>query len=369
MQRRGQKKEPEPLDAARAEWFDRVKAGDVAAVETLLARGRHLEEAGPSSSGSGSARAEVRCDRGATALHHAVHAGLLDVARLLLRAGLDANARCTVAGGTPLMWAASQNQQGSVRLLLEEGADAGRPAAPPGSVVGWDTETSGTPMGETALMVAAQYGFPGVCRILVEWGHLHDQNEYGQTALHIAALFGRPEAAAALIDAGAELEYRDSFGATPLLLAAERGQQDAVFTLLWRGADVRAQDLGDATAAQAAEAGGHNHVAGLCKHWRTGALRYWGPELHSYFPACFRRSVQAALLCTVGSGGRGRENPLRVLQDHGILDNVFHQLLLSTMECAPAEHVPEPPALSPTTSVAGDDHDDHGPADSDVSAA
>ena len=73
----------------RTAWFAAVNAGDAEAVQALLARGCHLEHDG----------VEVRCDRGATAMHHAVVAADLQVARLLLRAGLNSNARCTVAGG------------------------------------------------------------------------------------------------------------------------------------------------------------------------------------------------------------------------------------------------------------------------------
>jgi hypothetical protein len=41
-------------------------------------------------------------------------------------------------------------------------------------------QTAGTPLGETALMVAAQYGHEEAVALLAAVGHVEDANEYGQ---------------------------------------------------------------------------------------------------------------------------------------------------------------------------------------------
>ena len=117
-----------PLRGVRAAWFAAVKAGDVAAAGALLAGGAHLDESG----------AELRCERGATALMWAAAEGHEDLLRMLLAHGCDVKARCSRAGGSALVWAASRNQLQSLRTLLAAGADAGRPAPPPDAH--WDVQ-------------------------------------------------------------------------------------------------------------------------------------------------------------------------------------------------------------------------------------
>ena len=107
------------------------------------------------------------------------------------------------------------------------------------------------PAGNCLLHVAA--GQPGgsdelfglVLAAAVAGGGLESRNLAGCTALHCAAVRGQAVAAAALLDAGADLEAHDSFGSTPLLLAAGGGAPAAhelAALLLARGADVTVSD-------------------------------------------------------------------------------------------------------------------------------
>ena len=65
----------------------------------------------------------------------------------------------------------------------------------------------------------------------------------GQTALHIAAIWGSVGVGALLIDAGATIEaHNDMGGITPLMCAAQRNRTEFARLLLARGADPKTQD-------------------------------------------------------------------------------------------------------------------------------
>ena len=247
-------------------------------------------------------------------------------------------------------------------------------------------QSDGTPMGETALMVAAQYGYADAVAILASAGHLEVGNEYQQRALHVAAMFGRSAAARVLLRAGARLESRDGDGATPLALAAEHGHGECALELLWRGADVAAADGDGTTPREAAAAAGRADVAALLEAWARGELRRWNRTAHAFFPAAFRADVRATLLAMLGSRGcqehdaqtqqrrmspqhhaaapasahspqqQGSRhppgcvlapgaNPLRALREHSLLDSLLEALLLLHMEgpaCRPPPPQPQP---------------------------
>lgn len=81
---------------------------------------------------------------------------------------------------------------------------------------------------------------------------LAEMRAYGSTAnfetgvhgLHSAVNCGDAERVAYLLDAGDNIEIRDSDGRTPLLLAVFHDHADVVALLIARGADVNAKDHG-----------------------------------------------------------------------------------------------------------------------------
>lgn len=99
--------------------------------------------------------------------------------------------------------------------------------------------------GNTALMLAAVYGNPEICKTLLDAGaRVDDCQISGKTALHFAAREGTYGGICELLTAaGAMLEKKDSNGDTALhfaVIAALREGEDCLKTLLRLGADPRA---------------------------------------------------------------------------------------------------------------------------------
>ena len=114
--------------------------GDVDAVRRLAEKDRSLMEKRFASLDFGATAGRMLTLRGATLLHVAAEFGQADVARVLLDAGADVNARALidadgVGGQTAIFHAATQNGDFGldvVRLLLLRGADVGLRCRMPG---------------------------------------------------------------------------------------------------------------------------------------------------------------------------------------------------------------------------------------------
>src|SRR5688572_16057208 len=147
-----------PPDAPIA---DAAMRGDVAAVRALIRSG-----------------AEVNAAQGdgMTALHWAADLGHEELARILVAAGANVNARTRVGHHAPLHVAAENGHGEVVRLLAEAGAD------------------------------------------------VHAASIGGVTPLHAAALAGDSISVAALLAHGADPNARElSWAQTPLMFAADHG--------------------------------------------------------------------------------------------------------------------------------------------------
>ncbi|KAJ1463150.1 ankyrin repeat-containing domain protein [Pelagophyceae sp. CCMP2097] len=81
-------------------------------------------------------------------------------------------------------------------------------------------------------------------------------------AVHVAARYGHAGAVRALVEAGADVDSRDSFGFTPLHYAASNGHLRTVEELVSLGADAGARSTRtEATAAALARLEGHGKIA------------------------------------------------------------------------------------------------------------
>ena len=225
--------------AGGASLIDAVKAGDRAAVRTLLTK---------------STVNTTEAD-GMTALHWAVRADDFDTVRLLIKAGANVSATNRY-GVTPLSLAAINGNATIAKLLLEAGANA--------NALG--------PDGETVLMIAARAGNAGVVNALLDKGVNPNAAEawQGQTALMWAATENHGAAIKALAAHGADLgarskelsfpEYRyetngmavfqlPKGGWTALMYAARQNSMEAVNALADVKADLNAQTKQEGTTA------------------------------------------------------------------------------------------------------------------------
>ncbi len=271
--------------AANSSVADAAKAGDVAAVKTMLKTGADVNAA----HGDGmtalhwaavrgdaalaqmllSAGANIRATTrlgGITALHMASQAGHAQVVAALMAAGADANTT-TTTGATAVMLAARAGSADTVTRLVETGADV---------------NAREKAFGQTALMIAAGLDRPEVVRLLLargaDWqaasaiadlkamtsvmddgtgrpqqqqpgggvagvtrGYRYNEligTQGGLTALHFAARQGAAASARALLDAGADVNLvSPGDRATPLLVSLINGHFDLAAMLLEEGAN------------------------------------------------------------------------------------------------------------------------------------
>jgi ankyrin repeat protein len=181
---------------------------------------------------------------GYTGLMVAAERGRLDIVKSLL----DRKADLNVAGrdgSTALMLAAENNQPEILKLLISRGADPNRQ-----DNNGW-----------TAVLKAAYQGNAKCIEVLAS----HSKLELDR-ALLVATLMEKKEAAKALLDNGAEVDFRASDGRTALILAAGKGNKDLVEVLLQAGADPSLTDQGGQTAQAVAAAKGYNDILELLRH-------------------------------------------------------------------------------------------------------
>ena len=106
----------------------------------------------------------------------------------------------------------------------------------------------------TPLITAAFLGKTEAAKILIEAGaDLNYKNADGSTALHTAAAFGKTEAAKILIDAGIDLNNQNNQGATALHTGAFFCRVEIVEALLEKGADKTLKNKTGKTALEVVE--------------------------------------------------------------------------------------------------------------------
>ena len=240
--------------AQEHEFLEAVKCGDTSAVADLL---RHRPEL-----------ARFAGEHDKTGLHWAAETDQADVARLLLNAGADMEAKASW-GATPLDWAATMGSGRVADLLLSRSASGLTLVA--AAALGKLEAVQA--MVESGAILSAQRrrGAPGSPDD--EWpaDSAHMQGDVVSDAMYSAARNGHAPVVAYLLDRGAKIDAKGFFGATGLHWAAMNGHQNTVDLLLARGASLTIRDARfNATPEGWAKEGGHVEIAEAL-HARGGA--------------------------------------------------------------------------------------------------
>ena len=245
-----------------------ARTGDVAAVRAALKKGQKATTASPD---------------GTTALHWAAHREDLTMVEALLTAGADVRA-ANRYGATPLSQAATNGNASVIRRLLKAGADANT-LMPGGESVlmtvartghvdavkaiieqGANVNATEPTRAQTALMWAAGEGHAAVVKLLLASGASINavsqapknaglttgDSTYRRsvrridvfTAYLMAVRANRLDAAAALLDAGVDVNEATPDGTSALVLAIHNAHFDMASFLLDRGADPNAAKQG-----------------------------------------------------------------------------------------------------------------------------
>ena len=186
-------------------------------------------------------------------LFQAIRRGDTELLSTLLRQGTPVNLR-TADGTTPLMYAALRGNLGSVKLLLEHGADPNAVNDAKVTAIHWGAGdlqkvqllvergadlNVPSDLGNTPLIVASAYAeSTSVVALLLSHGaDFTAKNKRGYTAVNSAVAAGNLETVKLLVSKGAKVNTDDDALRSNLTIAADRGSMELVEFLLAHGAD------------------------------------------------------------------------------------------------------------------------------------
>jgi ankyrin repeat protein len=185
------------------------------------------------------AEVDARSGQGERALSLACEFGSAECVALLLEKGADVNAQSS-NGWTALMRAADYSRTEIVEMLLANKADP---------------NLKQTDDGWTALMMAVRDKQPGITRALIDHGADVNAQWAGEvvTAFNGAVVIDAIGMAAMLAEAGADVNTKMKDGRTPLIVVAENGSVDMVKLLIQKRANLNATNNKGQTALKFAK--------------------------------------------------------------------------------------------------------------------
>jgi len=172
-----------------------------------------------------------------TDLMVASYVGLEAMVKSCLTQGAEINAKDTALRCTPLVFAAVEDHEAIVKILLETGADP-------------DIQND---HGDSALMIAVCWrSEPNVKVLLESHADPNIKNDVGDTALTLAARKSNETVVKMLLESNADPNIQDERGRTALVRAARSSDETVVKMLLENDADPNLQDESGETALSTA---------------------------------------------------------------------------------------------------------------------
>jgi ankyrin repeat protein len=162
---------------------------------------------------------------GETPLMTVARTGSVEAAKVLLAHGADVNSKEQWRRQTPLMWAVAESHPEMARELITHGADVNARQV----TWNWERQVTKEPRekwmplgGLTPLMFAGRQGCVECARVLLKAGaDINAANPNGFSAILLAIINSHYDAAAFLIDQGADQDIADETGRTPLYAAVD----------------------------------------------------------------------------------------------------------------------------------------------------
>ena len=187
-----------------------------------------------------------KCNKGFTALHHAVRKNHPLVVKELIDAGADIEA-CNRRGCSPLWFAANAGLVNIVDIIARAGAE--------------QTLLSPTNMVTTTPLIFAVQA-KHFDNVHLSTADVNEADGNGNTALHYALEARQTDVVQILIDAGADIDTQDAQGRSPLLRASYAGDLDIVKVLVTAGAQLSVTDVNNDTCLILASQAGHAGIVG-----------------------------------------------------------------------------------------------------------
>lgn len=154
--------------------------------------------------------------------------GYYEIAQYLLDKGADVNT--WYRQRTAIHWATQEGYYDIVKLLIDYHADVNR------------KHIGDEMMAETALYIAAAEGHYRIAELLLENGALVNTPTFHSTPFMIACSWENLDIAKILLDAGANIDFKDNDGRTSLFLAKVRDKQNIIDFLIQNGASTKVSD-------------------------------------------------------------------------------------------------------------------------------